>query len=150
MTMFERVKDYQDYTERLRQIPIQIDQSIELMKKGIEENVLLPKEPLGAVLKQIEDILKESLQDINFFQPFKKIVDNIEDNLKQQIVEEGKTAVELVVKSFQKLANFILEYIQTFARKTHSVSLLPNGKEYYELILAFHTTSSLSAQNIHR
>ena len=68
---FKTEIDYQNYLSRLEQIPTAINQTIDVMKQGIQEGMVPPRVTLesvpGQIKKQFEFI---SITDSPFFAPF--------------------------------------------------------------------------------
>ena len=51
---FKSVIDYENYISRMRAFPTKVDQTIDLMKRGIESGWVPPRIVLGAVPDQIK------------------------------------------------------------------------------------------------
>jgi uncharacterized protein (DUF885 family) len=51
---FETLKDYDDWLARLRALPARIEQTIALMRQGIQERIILPKIVLERIPAQID------------------------------------------------------------------------------------------------
>src|SRR5262249_31296721 len=68
---FTAAKDYEDWLTRMRAFPEYMDQTIELMRSGLERRMLLPKVIMarlpGQIRRQIVDDPERSL----FFKPFR-------------------------------------------------------------------------------
>lgn len=146
---FKTEKDYQNYLSRLEQIPIAIDQTIEVMKQGIKEGMVPPRVTLesvpGQIRKQFEFL---SITDCPFYRPFQENSNNIKNW--QEIVEKGTDLIQNgIFKSYQKFhLFFVAEYLPA-TRNDIAVSSLPNGAAYYEYLIQHHTTTQLSAKEIH-
>src|SRR5712691_3361939 len=70
---FVTVKDYDDYVARLKQFPKQMDDTIDLMKKGMADNLMQPKFLLDKVVTQAEGIASQKPEDTPFARPLASV-----------------------------------------------------------------------------
>ena len=84
----------------------------------------------------------------DFFETFAKIPDDIEDRLVLQ--KEAEKAIEESVLVGMKMIHDYLrdEYLNNL-RSDIAATSLPNGKKFYEACIKFHTSTNLTAEEIH-
>ena len=70
---FETEKDFADYVTRLRTFPAFMDQNIALMRRGISENVLLPKVIMRRIAAQAARLATGPVEESGFFKPFRRV-----------------------------------------------------------------------------
>jgi uncharacterized protein (DUF885 family) len=149
-TPFRNVSDYHNYIARLSAFPKQIEQLIALMKRGIETKWLPPAVPMRSVPDQIEGQIAEDPGASPFFKPFGALPEELPDTERARLVESGKKAIaESMTPALKKLAAFIKQTYLPACRKDIGASLLPDGEAYYQYAIKRHTTTNLSAREIH-
>lgn len=145
MMPFNKEKDYENYLSRINAFETVIEQLIELMKKGIEQNITVPKIAMQDVPMQIKRQLINDLKTSSFYEPIAKAKDISLDLLNK--IEAG--IQEKIYKGFNQLINFLENEYLPNCRETIGTSALPNGKELYNLLLKSFTTTDLTAEEIH-
>ena len=144
MTTFYKIRDTKD-VENLNKIFISylpsFDDYIRLMKKGIQEKIVLSKMICKLVIIQLEDLFKSKDYIIKVKSKYKQ-----NKHYKDYL---SNTIPEYLVK-LKELIKFIKqEYLPKCSSKTGYLNL-PNGKEIYQsLINSTLTTSKYSAEDIH-
>ena len=144
MTTFYKIRDIKDL-ENFNKIFINylptFDDYIRLMKKGIEENIVLSKFVTKIIIKQLEELLNNKEYIIKIDKKYRK----------HELYKEFKK--NIIPKYEEKLVEFI-----NFLRKVYLPKSLnkigyynlPNGKEIYQsLINSTLTTSKYTAEDIH-
>ena len=144
MTTFYKIRDTKDI-ENLNKIFISylpsFDDYIRLMKKGIQEKIVLSKMICNLVIIQLEDLVKSKDYIIKVKSKYKQ-----NKHYKDYLTN---TIPEYLVK-LKELIKFIKqEYLPKCSSKIGYLNL-PNGKEIYQsLINSTLTTSKYSAEDIH-
>src|SRR5262249_11846638 len=107
---FETVKDYEDYTARLNQLPLALDQTMDLMRKSMADHIIPPKMLLEQGAKQAGTIAGAKLEDSPFMEPAKKIPAGFSDadktHLQQQMLEAVRNRV---TPAYAKFTKFVAE-----------------------------------------
>ncbi|HXU08177.1 MAG TPA: DUF885 domain-containing protein [Blastocatellia bacterium] len=149
-TPFRNSKDYRDYIARLSAFPKQIDQLIALMKRGIETKWLPPAVPMRSVPDQIEGQIAEDPGASPYFKPFITFPEELPPADRVRLLESGRTAIaQSMTPALKKLAAFIKETYLPACRKDIGASSLPDGEAFYQYAIKRHTTTNLSAREIH-
>ena len=144
MTTFYKIRDTKD-VENINKIFISylpsFDDYIRLMKKGIQEKIVLSKMICKLVIEQLEDVVKSKDYIIKVKSKYKKnkhYKDYLENTIPQYL------------KKLNELIKFLKEdYLPKCNTKIGYLNL-PNGKEIYQsLINSTLTTNKYSAEDIH-
>lgn len=149
-TAFRNVKDYENYLSRLAAFPTQIDQLIALMKRGIETKWVPPAVPLRSVPAQIEGQITEDPTKSPLFNPLARFPNDIPAAERARLTEAGKRVIgESLTPALKKLDAFFKETYLPACRKDIGASSLPGGEAFYQYAIRRHTTTKLTAKEIH-
>jgi len=149
-TPFRSKKDYDDYLKRLASFSTQIDQLIALMKRGVETKWVPPAVPLRSVPGQIEGQITDDPTKSPFFDPFGRLPETIAANDRARLLESAKKVIaESLTPSFKRLDSFFKETYLPACRKDIAASSLPGGEGFYQYAIRRHTTTDLTAKQIH-
>ena len=149
-TPFRNAKDYDAYLARLSAFPGQIDQLIALMRRGMETKWVPPAVPLRSVPAQIEGQITEDPTKSPLFSPFERFPQELPASERTRLVDAGKKVVAgSVTAAFKKLHTFIKDSYLPACRKGIGASSLPDGEAYYQYAIRRHTTTNLTAKEIH-
>jgi len=145
------VDDLNNYLSRLKQIPLVITQTINLMKQGMKENIIPSKVSLKDVTEQINFLTNTNVSNSPFFKPIKNINIYISQEKKDSIENNSRIIIKNdIFTAFSKLENFIKDIYYPNARNEISILNLPNGKKYYEYLIKHYTSTSKNPSEIHK
>ncbi|MFV5344430.1 DUF885 domain-containing protein [Acinetobacter oleivorans] len=148
---FDNAKQYQDYISRLKQIPLILDQGIQLAKQGQKDGLMPPKYLIEKVAKQINSIATPAGKDSVFASPLKQFPKNISKAEQERLSREILQAIDQNVRpAYQKLGTFIQKDYLPYGRQHEGIWSLPNGDELYRFYVENNTTTSESPENIHQ
>lgn len=148
---FNNAKQYQDYISRLKQIPLILDQGIQLAKQGQKDGLMPPKYLIEKVAKQIDSIATPAGKDSVFASPLKQFPKNISKAEQERLSREILQAIDQNVRpAYQKLGTFIQKDYLPYGRQHEGIWSLPNGDELYRFYVENNTTTSESPENIHQ
>ncbi|HEI8440091.1 TPA: DUF885 domain-containing protein [Acinetobacter baumannii] len=148
---FDNAKQYQDYISRLKQIPLILDQGIQLAKQGQKDGLMPPKYLIEKVAKQITSIAAPAGKDSVFASPLKQFPNNISKAEQERLSREILQAIDQNVRpAYQKLGAFIQKDYLPYGRQHEGIWSLPNGDELYRFYVENNTTTSESPENIHQ
>ncbi|MDC0713857.1 DUF885 domain-containing protein [Stigmatella sp. ncwal1] len=145
------VKDIQDFVKRLRAVPLMVDQSIALMRKGLEAGVTPPRVTLrdvaGLIRNQIVESPEQSPVYRALFEGFPPSLKEEEPRLRAEVATALR---EAVVPSYRKLLAFFEADYYPRARESIAMSALPDGAAWYAYRVKEMTTTDLSPEAIHQ
>nr|EKU7980880.1 DUF885 domain-containing protein [Acinetobacter baumannii] len=148
---FNNAKQYQDYIARLKQIPLILEQGIQLAKQGQKDGLMPPKYLIEKVAKQINSIAAPAGKDSVFASPLKQFPNNISKAEQERLSREILQAIDQNVRpAYQKLGTFIQKDYLPYGRQHEGIWSLPNGDELYRFYVENNTTTSESPENIHQ
>ncbi len=148
---FDNAKQYQDYIARLKQIPLILDQGIQLAKQGQKDGLMPPKYLIEKVAKQINSIATPAGKDSVFASPLKQFPNSISKAEQERLSREILQAIDQNVRpAYQKLGTFIQKDYLPHGRQHEGIWSLPNGDELYRYYVENNTTTLESPENIHQ
>lgn len=148
---FDNAKQYQDYISRLKQIPLILEQGIQLAKQGQKDGLMPPKYLIEKVAKQITSIATPAGKDSVFASPLKQFPKNISKAEQERLSREILQVIDQNVRpAYQKLGTFIQKDYLPHGRQYEGIWSLPNGDELYRFYVENNTTTSESPENIHQ
>jgi len=149
-TPFRNAKDYDHYVARLAAFSRQIDQLIGLMKRGIDTKWVPPALPLRSVPAQIEGQIADDPTKSPLFKPFERFPQDISARERARLVDSGTKAIAgFLTPALKKLDTFIKATYLPACRKDIGALSLPDGKAFYQYAIRRHTTTDLTAKEIH-
>jgi uncharacterized protein (DUF885 family) len=147
---FESVKDYEDYTSRLRQIPRALDQITVQMRKGMNEKLMPPRFLLEKVVDQCKALASQAPEESPFAQPFFKFPKDISASDQKRLREVGVAAVkESVLPVYARFTVFVRDEYVPKGRVELGIWSLPDGAARYRLEIRRMTTTDMTPDQIH-
>ena len=147
---FTDLQSYKNWFERVKGYTQNVRNSLEINKEGLELGYTQPKLVTRGVSAQIGAMLEKDLEDHPYFKIFKNVGDvaSSEDALALQ--NEVKEYIQNVLNpTYQELYDFLVNKYLPESRDTIGISDVPNGKEWYEYLARYHTTTNLTPDEIH-
>ena len=147
---FTDLQSYKNWFERVKGYTQNVRNSLEINKEGLELGYTQPKLVTRGVSAQIGAMLEKDLEDHPYFKIFKNVGDvaSSEDALALQ--NEVKEYIQNVLNpTYQELYDFLVNEYLPESRDTIGISDVPNGKEWYEYLARYHTTTDLTPDEIH-
>ena len=147
---FTDLQSYKNWFERVKGYTQNVRNSLEINKEGLELGYTQPKLVTRGVSAQIGAMLQRDLEDHPYFKIFKNVGDvaSPEDALALQ--NEVKEYIQNVLNpTYQELYDFLINEYLPESRDTIGISDVPNGKEWYEYLARYHTTTNLTPDEIH-
>jgi len=142
--------DLENQLARIEALPVYLDQSIALMRKGLEAGVTPPAITLRDVPQQIRNQLVDDAADSPLLTGFAEIPDTV-DPLQAETLRKRAASVfsQQAVPAYERLLEFTENEYLPGARKSIAMGDLPAGAEWYRHNVAVRTTTDLSPQEIH-
>jgi uncharacterized protein (DUF885 family) len=147
---FRNEKDVKDYIARLNAFPTQIDQVIELLRKGTENKMVAYKKVIENTITQVETFSKFTPEQSPLHSPVTKIKENFPEEDMAELTDSIKESIESkVTPAYKKLFNYLSSEYINHCREKEGIWALPDGKDMYSFYAEYHTTTSLSPEEIH-
>ena len=147
---FQSVKDYEDYTSRLRQIPRVLDQTTVQMRKGMDDNLMPPRFLLEKVVGQCKTLASQAPEESPFAQPFLNFPKDIAASDQKRLREAGLAAVkESVLPAYVRFTAFVRDEYVPKGRVEPGIWSLPDGADRYRFEIRRMTTTDMTPDQIH-
>ena len=145
-----QVSDYEDIVARLNAIPTFIDQTLQLLAKGLEAGVTPPRITLRDVPQQITELIPDSALASPLLVPFKAFPASIASADQARLRTAAVAAyTQRAAPAYRKLREYFVGTYLPRTREPIGMSALPDGAAWYGLRVRQFTTTSLTAQQIH-
>lgn len=150
-TTFHSTKDYEDYLGRLHQLPRVFDQVTEDMQLGMRDKLMPPRYLLERVATEAQDIAGKPLDQSPFTAPARSFAASVssfdQERLRTAIL---KAVHDEVDPAYAKFAAFVRTTYAPAGRTDYGIWALPEGAARYRYAIHEHTTTDLSAEQIHQ
>ena len=147
---FKTVQDYDNWLKRLEDYLTFLDTCIEKMEEGIAKKVVLPKTIALKMIPQLQAFIHNTVEEHLFTAPIRNFPEGLRDIDKAKIKKEYYTFVaDQLIPKYKILDSFLKEKYLPACRESSGLSAIPNGKETYDYLIKLHTTTNLTADEIH-
>ncbi|HEY5823008.1 MAG TPA: DUF885 domain-containing protein [Cyclobacteriaceae bacterium] len=147
---FKTVEDYDKWLSRVDAFLPFLDTCVAKMKKGIAEGIVLPKVVIKKMIPQLDGLVKAPLEKHLFYSPITLFPDDFSSTEKERLTKEYAQMVsEKIIPKFKMLQDFLITTYLPAGRETVGISALPNGRETFDYLIKYHTTTNMTAPEIH-
>ncbi len=147
---FQTVKDYEDWTARLRALPRLLEQTTALMREGVRAKILWPKVTQKRVTAQIDNQIVARAEDSPFYGPFKKFPADIPAAEQERLRQSAREAItQGVVPAYKQFREYFVDEYLPASYDQVGIWQWPNGEEAYAFQARRYTTTDLTPQQIH-
>ncbi|MCP4542195.1 MAG: DUF885 family protein [Chloroflexi bacterium] len=147
------LQDAEDYVARLSQIDTKCEQLLEGIRLREEAGVIPPRFVIQWTLGDLRRLARRSARSTPFYVTFAEKVNDLEgvsDTEKQTLMEDAEAVIDQsVIPAFGTVLDYF-EYQETIATDDDGVWKFPNGADYYTHALRHHTTTDMSADEVHQ
>lgn len=148
---FDSMKDYDDYIERLKKVPVAFSQVMTNLQLGVDEGRVPPKDSLEEALKQTQGIAAQKAEESVFAQPLKKFPKTIAVADQKRIATDLITVIQSqVLPTYQRFAKYLAAQYVPYGRKDPGVWAIRDGDAYYSYRIRQITTMDKTAAQIHQ
>ena len=148
---FETAEDYRAYLTRLAAYPRYLDQVMALLRSGIARGWVQPNGPLRGVPDQIQGQLVGDPVKSSLYAPFEKIPPSVPEAERARLRAAGRDAIaQGILPALNRFRDFVRDTYLPAGTRSIGASTLPDGKAYYSFAIRQSTTTSLTADSIHR
>jgi uncharacterized protein (DUF885 family) len=131
-----------DYLARLRGIPTVLEQTRDLLARGLDAGITVPRICLREVPAQLDAHFPDDLAECPELVPIA--------GAPSRVREEAEAIVrEQVQPALRALQQFVVETYLPGARESIALTALPDGHEWYAERVRHHTTTDLTPKEIH-
>lgn len=146
----EHLEDCEHYLSRLAGVSKYFDQTIELLEHQLNLGIMPPAFALEKVILIIDNSLPQVIEDNMYYLNLIKKAEKIENINKDDLSKRAKDVLQNhVYPAYKKLKDYCQQLLNQTNGANNGVWALPNGDAYYTHVLARHTTTNLTANEIH-
>lgn len=148
---FKTLRDYRDWLTRMQTFTLYMDQTIALLRDGVNQGYTLPRLIAERIPDQIRtNIVSDPTKSV-FYTPFRNIPASIDPATAKQLQAEARKAIaEVIVPDFKHLLTFFNDTYVPHARNNIAASSLPDGKAYYAYLVRHFTTTDMTPEQVHQ
>jgi uncharacterized protein (DUF885 family) len=147
---FRNARDCESYVARLRAFPRAVEQTLALMRRGMEAKWVPPAVPLRGLPAQIRSQLADDPTRSVLFAPFRRLSAGIPAAERDRLAAAGAAAIgEFVAPALRALAEFVERDYLPACRESIAASALPDGEAYYAHAVRRETTTRLTPAEVH-
>ena len=148
---FTTAKDYDDWIARLHQVPKAFDQVTQNMELGVEDHRVPPKYLLLKVVDQVRDLAHLKPEESPLALPLKNFPATIPAADQERIKAEMLAVIgKEVLPAYLRFQRFLEVTYVPAGREQPGITTLPDGAKYYAFCIRRQTTTSLTAEQIHK
>jgi uncharacterized protein (DUF885 family) len=144
---FDSVKHYEDYIARLRQIPLVLTQTTEVLRAGMKDQLM----PVGFIAEKLSAQCDGIVAADPFLLPAKKYPASISAADQKRLTNEMNAAINRdVLPAYKKFSAFLRAEYAPKGRTALSIISLPDGEKRYENDIYARTTTHMAPDEIHQ
>ncbi|HEY6929038.1 MAG TPA: DUF885 domain-containing protein [Thermoanaerobaculia bacterium] len=148
---FTTVKDYDDYTARLKALPKQMEDITDRMRRGMADGLMPPKFLLSKVADQANSIASQKPEDSAFAVPLTQMGPSISPQDRERLRAAILAAIrDAVDPSYARFAQFVRDEYAPRGRTEPGLWSLPDGVARYATVVQRQTTTDKTPEEIHR
>jgi uncharacterized protein (DUF885 family) len=142
--------DVRNLLARLAQFPGRVEQVVARLREGIALQWVAARSSLQQVPAQIDGQLPDDVTRSPLYEPFTRIGAAIPEATRNALAAEGATALRTqVYPAMRKLRAFVVDEYLPRSTGTGAMGARPNGADAYDHLVRQHTTTDLSAAQVH-
>ena len=147
---FTTESDYLNWFERVKGYTQNVKNSLINNREGLSKGYTQPRLVTEGVVSQIESLLGAEIDSHPYLRVFLGSDEVLGKDDAQELISEVKTYIlEELNPAYQELATFLREEYLPQSRTGIGIKEVPNGREWYEYLARYHTTTDLTPDEIH-
>lgn len=146
---FKTVKDYDNFLGRINGFQVWADTAIANMRRGMASGMVLPKPLTQKILPQFAALVVTDPQKSIFYDPIRNMPKDFPAAEKDRLTQAYTLAIsEKLAPAYKKMHDFLQTEYLPKARTTTGIAAIPQGKEYYNYLVRFWTTTNKTPEEI--
>lgn len=148
---FKSTQDYDNFLLKLKDFKEWLISAQTRMKATIEEDKTLPKKIVVKMIPQFDDWITNNPEQNPFYFSLARIPNSISSEDSIKIVNAYKSYIESdLIPLFKDMKRFLKEEYLENAREEDGLYAIPGGKEQYDYLVKYWTTTDLTPDEIHQ
>jgi uncharacterized protein (DUF885 family) len=145
------VRDYENIIARLNGIPVLVDQTLALMREQIAARLTQPQIVIDLTVDQVAAQGRMTAAETPLLAAFRRFPANLPAAEQKRLLSTATMAYEQkFVPSWKRMETFLRGTYRQSARPKIAVTSVPRGRAVYDAAVRYHTTTSMTAEEIHR
>src|SRR5688572_13783945 len=145
-----RVKDYENIIARLRGVPVYVDQHLELLREQVGAALVQPPIVVDLMLEQVTAQLRMPAAESPLLAAFRRMPADISPADRQRLLAQATAAYDQeFIPGWRRLETFLRDTYRPRARAGIALTSVGDGRRLYDVAVRFHTTTSMTADQIH-
>lgn len=143
-------QDYDNYLKRLSKVVEWNQQAITNLRLGLKKGITISKPLVEKGLPPLKALTIPNLNENPYYQSIALLPKSFSVSEQERITKAYQTLITTqLIPSTQALVSFIENEYLPKARTTSGLLQLPNGKAWYDYQVKYHTSTNLTAEEIH-
>ncbi len=148
---FKTVADYDNGLKRIDGFITFLDRCIERMREGMKTGVTQPKLVVRNMIVQLDDLLKQGVDNSPFYQPIVHMPATFPAADKTRLTAAYRAAIQDKIDAvYTRLRKFLNDDYLPAARDSVGISQMPGGDKLYAFLIETQTTTHMTAEEIHQ
>ncbi|WP_339332628.1 DUF885 domain-containing protein [uncultured Maricaulis sp.] len=139
------------WVARINAIPGFFDANIDWMRRGLADGFTQPRLIAELAASQIEALSDpETLQDL-LIAPIDRLPEGLPADQRARVRAEAEAAIrDAAIPAYQDLLAFFRDEYIPQTRESLGISEVPEGRQYYQTLVRYHTTLDTSPEEVHQ
>jgi uncharacterized protein (DUF885 family) len=147
---FRTTEDYDRFLARMDGFVRWVDRCIDNLGTGAAKGVVQPRAVIERIVPQLAELAVEDPRKSVFWQPILNFPAGISVADRQRLIEAYADKIGTkVLPAYRRLHDYLQGEYLAQARDTVAWSELPNGAAWYAYLVRYHTTTTLTPDEIH-
>lgn len=145
-------EDAHDYVARLTKFDTKFEQVLGQLRYREERDIIPPRFVVEKVLKEMKSFVGGTPEEHLLYTKFEEKLDEagISGATREDLLRQAAIAIrDDVVPAYESLIAYF-ESLQSEAVTNHGIWKLPDGPAYYDYLVRYHTTTDLTAEEVHQ
>ena len=147
---FHTIKDYDNWLKRVDAYLPFLDTCMARMNLGIARGIVLPKVLIKKMIPQLDGFIQTTVQKHLFFSPILLMPNDFPEDEKKRLTDAyAKMISTKLIPKYKTLQDYLTNTYLPAGRLTSGIGAVPNGLETFNYLIRYHTTTTLTAPEIH-
>lgn len=148
--LLKTVPQYDNYLNRILQLPEWLQQASTNMREGIRRKIVLPKTLVISMLPQFAQLVTDQATEHPYYLPVKNFPVEFTEADKLRLSKDYQSAIqEQVLPALRRFNQFLKDEYLPASRDSTGWSALPGGAQWYQAWVEDQTTTHLTPEQIH-
>jgi uncharacterized protein (DUF885 family) len=148
---FRTAQDYDNFLGRMDGFVEWVDQSINNMRSGAAKGIVQPRVVVERTIPQLAELAVEDPRQSVFWRPIANFPAGIATADRQRLTKAyAEKLAARVLPAYRRLHDYLQNDYLPQSRDAVGWSELPSGAEWYGYLVRYHTTTSLTPEELHQ